>query len=159
MNSKLWISAAVVATLALSSCEDPAVKMEQEMINQVVVKAMTDISVTTTATSTCTGQDTSWTNQFASCYVVNIRKLPEIEDARYSDYEFFAEINGNKVSGGEAVLDELNDASAGIVENAVFSQFAVNGLNLVIPIEDLYSAKFYVETPGNKREIRLNEVY
>ena len=32
MNSKLWISAAVVATLALASCEDPAEKMEQEMI-------------------------------------------------------------------------------------------------------------------------------
>ena len=159
MNNKLWISAAVVATLALSSCEDPAVKMEQEMIDQVVVKAMTDISVTTTGTSICTGQDTSWTNQFASCYVVNIRKLPEIEDVRWSEYEFYAEINGNKVNGGEAVLDELNGTSANIVENAVFTQFAVNELNLVIPIEDLYSAKFYVETPGNKRELRLSEVY
>jgi len=120
---------------------------------------MTGITVTTTAVSTCTGNDTSWTNQFASCYVVNIGSLPEVDDVRYDTYSFYAVINGKKVIGGEAVLDELNRLSAGIVENAVYSQFSVNDLNIIIPIELLYSAKFYVDAGGNTRELQLKEVY
>jgi len=41
----------------------------------------------------------------------------------------------------------------------VFDQFSHNDLNLVIPIKDLYSAKFYVDAGGNTRELRLDEVY
>ena len=156
---KKWIGGAVLATLALTSCENRQEQYEQDMINSCNVKAMTGITVTTTATSTCTGNDTSWTNQFASCYVVNIGSLPEVDDVRYDTYSFYAIINGKKVVGGEAILDELNRLSAGIVENAVYSQFSVNDLNIIIPIELLYSAKFYVDASGNTRELELREVY
>ena len=156
---KKWIGGAVLATLALTSCENRQEQYEQDMINSCNVRAMTGITVTTTAVSTCTGNDTSWTNQFASCYVVNIGSLPEVDDVRYDTYSFYAVINGKKVVGGEAILDELNRLSAGIVENAVYSQFSVNDLNIIIPIELLYSAKFYVDAGGNTRELELREVY
>ena len=156
---KKWIGGAVLATLALSSCENRQEQYEQDLINSCNVRAMTGITVTTTAGSTCTGNDTSWTNQFASCYVVNIGSLPEVDDVRYDTYSFYAVINGKKVIGGEAVLDELNRLSANIVENAVYSQFSVNDLNIIIPIELLYSAKFYVDAGGNTRELQLKEVY
>ena len=156
---KKWIGGAVLATLALSSCENRQEQYEQDLINSCNVKAMTGITGTTTATSTCTGKDTSWTNQFASCYVVNIGSLPEVDDVRYDTYSFYAVINGKKVVGGEAILDELNRLSANIVENAVYSQFSVNDLNIIIPIELLYSAKFYVDAGGNTRELQLKEVY
>ena len=156
---KKWIGGAVLATLALSSCENRQEQYEQDLINSCNVKAMTGITVTTTAVSTCTGNDTSWTNQFASCYVVNIGSLPEVDDVRYDTYSFYAVINGKKVIGGEAILDELNRLSAGIVENSVYSQFSVNDLNIIIPIELLYSAKFYVDAGGNTRELQLKEVY
>ena len=156
---KKWIGGAVLATLALSSCENRQEQYEQDLINSCNVKAMTGITVTTTAVSTCTGNDTSWTNQFASCYVVNIGSLPEVDDVRYDTYSFYAVINGKKVIGGEAVLDELNRLSANIVENAVYSQFSVNDLNIIIPIELLYSTKFYVDAGGNTRELQLKEVY
>jgi len=156
---KKWIGGAVLATLALSSCENRQEQYEQDLINSCNVRAMTGITVTTTAVSTCTGNDTSWTNQFASCYVVNIGSLPEVDDVRYDTYSFYAVINGKKVIGGEAVLDELNRLSANIVENAVYSQFSVNDLNIIIPIELLYSAKFYVDAGGNTRELQLKEVY
>ena len=156
---KKWIGGAVLATLALSSCENRQEQYEQDLINSCNVRAMTGITVTTTAVSTCTGNDTSWTNQFASCYVVNIGSLPEVDDVRYDTYSFYAVINGKKVGGGEAILDELNRLSANIVENAVYSQFSVNDLNIIIPIELLYSAKFYVDAGGNIRELQLKEVY
>ena len=156
---KKWIGGAVLATLALSSCENRQEQYEQDLINSCNVRAMTGITVTTTAVSTCTGNDTSWTNQFASCYVVNIGSLPEVDDVRYDTYSFYAVINGKKVIGGEAVLDELNRLSANIVENAVYSQFSVNDLNIIIPVELLYSAKFYVDAGGNTRELQLKEVY
>tara|TARA_R110002020_G_scaffold253853_3_gene467473 strand:+ start:331 stop:804 length:474 start_codon:yes stop_codon:yes gene_type:complete len=156
---KKWIGGAVLATLALTSCENRQEQYEQDLINSCNVRAMTGITVTTTAVSTCTGNDTSWTNQFASCYVVNIGSLPEVDDVRYDTYSFYAVINGKKVIGGEAVLDELNRLSANIVENAVYSQFSVNDLNIIIPIELLYSAKFYVDAGGNTRELQLKEVY
>ena len=156
---KNWIGGAVLATLALTSCENRQEQYEQDRINSCNVRAMTGITVTTTAVSTCTGNDTSWTNQFASCYVVNIGALPEVDDVRYDTYSFYAIINGKKVVGGQAVLDELNRLSANIVENAVYSQFSVDDLNIIIPIELLYSAKFYVEAGGNIRELQLREVY
>ena len=156
---KKWIGGAVLATLALTSCENRQEQYEQDLINSCNVRAMTGITVTTTAVSTCTGNDTSWTNQFASCYVVNIGSLPEVDDVRYDTYSFYAVINGKKVVGGEAILDELNRLSANIVENAVYSQFSVNDLNIIIPIELLYSAKFYVDAGGNTRELQLKEVY
>ena len=156
---KKWIGGAVLATLALSSCENRQEQYEQDLINSCNVRAMTGITVTTTAVSTCTGNDTSWTNQFASCYVVNIGSLPEVDDVRYDTYSFYAVINGKKVIGGEAILDELNRLSANIVENAVYSQFSVNDLNIIIPIELLYSAKFYIDAGGNTRELQLKVVY
>jgi len=156
---KNWIGGAVLATLALTSCENRQEQWEQDRINSCNVKAMTGITVTTTAVSICTGNDTSWTNQFASCYVVNIGALPEVDDVRYNTYSFYAIINGKKVVGGQAVLDELDRLSANIVENAVYSQFSVDDLNIIIPIELLYSAKFYVEADGNTRELQLREVY
>ena len=160
-NMKLnkFISVAVVATLALTSCENREEQWLEDRINSCNVKAMTGIKVTTTAISTCTGRDTSWVNQFASCYVVNIGALPEVDDVNIDTYEFYAMLNNKKVTGSEAMLDKLDKTCEGIVYNAVFSQFSVQDLNIVIPIEDLNSAEFYVETPNNIRKLTLNEIY
>jgi hypothetical protein len=68
-------------------------------------------------------------------------------------------LNNKKVTGGEAMLDKLDKTCEGIVRDAVFSQFNVQDLNIVIPIEDLSSAEFYVETPNNIRKLTLNEIY
>jgi len=160
MNNKLWISAAVVATLALSSCEDQAAKMEQEMIDQVTVKIMSNNSVTSTATSTCTGQDTSWTVNFGVCYVVNIAKLPEVDDIRYSDFEFYAELNGKKIAGFSGLQSQVSGIAGDLVQGNVNMQLSGHSsVAVYLTHEEMYNAKFYVETPGNKRELRLSEVY
>ena len=56
---KKWIGGAVLATLALTSCENRQEQYEQDLINSCNVRAMTGITVTTTAVSTCTGNDLS----------------------------------------------------------------------------------------------------
>lgn len=145
--------------LGLASCESREDQYYEDMINSCEVKAMTGIEVHWRAYSTCTGQDTSGVKEFASCYVVNIGVLPEVEDVRYSEYEFYAMIDGMKVTGSQMVLNGLQEEIAGKVYGLVFDQFSHNELNLLIPLYMLGDAEFYVETPGNIRQIRLGEIY
>ena len=159
MKSNKFIAAAVAATLALTSCESRQERYEQDLINACNVKAMTGIEVHWRAISYCTGLDTSGVKKFASCYVVNIGNLPEVNDVRYDDYEFYAMINGKKVTGGAMITNGLNIISSDLVYDLVFDQFSHNELNLIIPINNLYDAKFYVDAGGNTRELRLDEVY
>ena len=159
MKINKWIGVAVAATLALTSCDKREEQYELDRINSCNVKAMTGIEVHWRAISTCTGQDTSGVKKYASCYVVNIGNLPEVNDVRYDDYEFYAMIDGRKVVGSTMITNGLNIVSSDLVYNLVFDQFSHNDLNLVIPIKDLYSAKFYVDAGGNTRELRLDEVY
>ena len=159
MKSNKFIAAAVAATLALTSCESRQERYEQDLINACNVKAMTGIEVHWRAISYCTGLDTSGVKKFASCYVVNIGNLPEVNDVRYDDYEFYAMINGKKVTGGAMITNGLNIISSDLVYDLVFDQFSHNELNLIIPINNLYDAKFYVYAGGNTRELRLDEVY
>jgi hypothetical protein len=159
MKNNKFIAMAVAATLALTSCDKREEQYELDRINACNVKAMTGIEVAWRAISTCTGRDTSGVKKYASCYVVNIGNLPEVNDVRYDNYEFYAMINGEKVTGGEMITNGLNELTSGFVYNLVFDQFSHNDLNLVIPIEYLYSAKFYVDAGGNTRELRLDEVY
>ena len=159
MKSNKFIAAAVAATLALTSCDKREEQYELDRINACNVKAMTGIEVAWRAISTCTGRDTSGVKKFASCYVVNIANLPEVDDVRYDDYEFYAMIDGRKVTGGAMITNGLNIISADLVYNLVFDQFSHNELNLIIPINNLYDAKFYVDAGGNTRELSLGEVY
>ena len=159
MKVNKWIGVAVAATLALTSCDKREEQYELDRINSCNVKAMTGIEVHWRAVSTCTGRDTSGVKKYASCYVVNIGALPEVDDVRYDDYEFYAMIDGRKVVGSAMITNGLNIVSSDLVYNLVFDQFSHNDLNLVIPIKDLYSAKFYVDAGGNTRELRLDEVY
>ena len=159
MKANKWIGVAVAATLALTSCDKREEQYELDRINSCNVKAMTGIEVHWRAISACTGRDTSGVKKYASCYVVNIGALPEVDDVRYDDYEFYAMINGRKVVGSTMITNGLDIVSSEFVYNLVFDQFSHNDLNLVIPIKDLYSAKFYVDAGGNTRELRLDEVY
>jgi len=159
MKSNKFIAAAVAATLALTSCDKREEQYELDRINACNVKAMTGIEVHWRAISICTGLDTSGVKKFASCYVVNIGNLPEVNDVRYDDYEFYAVIDGRKVTGGTMISNGLNTITTDLVYDLVFDQFSHNELNLIIPIYNLYDAKFYVDAGGNTRELRLDEVY
>ncbi len=159
MKSNKFIAAAVAATLALTSCDKREEQYEQDLINACNVKAMTGIEVHWRAISVCTGRDTSGVKKFASCYVVNIANLPEVDDVRYDDYEFYAMIDGRKVTGGSFIHDGLQAITENLVYNLVYDQFSHNELNLIIPIDNLYNARFYVDADGNTRELSLGEVY
>ena len=159
MKNNKFIAMAVAATLALTSCDKREEQYELDRINACNVKAMTGIEVKWRAYSACTGLDTSGVKKFASCYVVNIGNLPEVNDVRYDDYEFYAVIDGRKVTGGTMISNGLNTITTDLVYDLVFDQFSHNELNLIIPIYNLYDAKFYVDAGGNTRELRLDEVY
>ena len=85
MKINKWIGVAVAATLALTSCDKREEQYELDRINSCNVRAMTGIEVHWRAISTCTGRDTSGVKKFASCYVVNVAVLPEINDVRYDE--------------------------------------------------------------------------
>ena len=159
MKINKWIGVAVAATLALTSCDKREEQYELDRINSCNVRAMTGIEVHWRAISTCTGRDTSGVKKFASCYVVNVAVLPEINDVRYDEYEFYAIIDGRKVTGGSFIDNGLQELTASIVYNLVFYQFTVDDLNLIIPINKLYEAKFYIDAKGETRELRLDQVY
>ena len=160
MKTNKWISAAVVATLALTSCENRQEQYEQDMINSCTVKIMSQNSVTTTATSSCSGLDTSWTVNFGVCYVVNIASLPEVDDVRYSDFEFYAELNGKKIAGFSGLQSQVNGIAGDLVQGNINMQLSGHDeLAVYLTHEEMYNAKFYIETSENKREIRLSEVY
>lgn len=155
---QLLISATLL--LALASCESREEQYAQDLINSVEVRAMTGNSVTTTAGVSCDPESfTSSTVHFAVCYVVNIAKLPEIDDIRYDSYEFYAEKDGVKYTGNQAVEKYINANSLGVIDYAVSQSISVADLRLLIPQDEIYLYKFYVETVDNKREIKLGEVY
>ena len=159
MKINKWIGVAVAATLALTSCDKREEQYELDRINSCNVRAMTGIEVHWRAISTCTGRDTSGVKKFASCYVVNVAVLPEINDVRYDEYEFYAMIDGRKITGGGMITNGLNIVTADLVYDLVFDQFTVDDLNLIIPINKLYEAKFYIDAKGETRELRLDQVY
>ena len=106
MNNK-FIATAVAATLALTSCESRQEQYEQDLLDACNVKIMSDNYVKTTAISSCTGLDTSFTVDFGVAYVVNVANLPGIDDVRYDDYEFYAMLDGRKVKGFQNLKDQV----------------------------------------------------
>ena len=96
MKINNFIAAAVAATLALTSCESRQEQYEQDLLDACNVKIMSDNYVKTTAISSCTGLDTSWTVDFGVAYAVNIANLPGIDDVRYDEYEFYAMLDGRR---------------------------------------------------------------
>ena len=68
-------------------------------------------------------------------------------------------VDGRKLTGGSFITNGLQELTANIVYDLVFDQFAVDDLNLIIPINKLYEAKFYIDAKGETRELRLDEVY
>ena len=160
MKNSKFIAAAVAATLALTSCDKREEQYEQDLINACSVKIMSDNSVTTRAISSCTGLDTSWTVNFGVAYVVNIANLPEIDDVRYDSFEFYAELNGRKIVGFSSLKGQISELAGTLIQGNIHAQLSGhNELAVYLLHENMYDAKFYVETTNNKREVKLTEVY
>jgi hypothetical protein len=160
MKNSKFIAAAVAATLALTSCDKREEQYEQDLINACSVKIMSDNSVTTRAISSCTGLDTSWTVNFGVAYVVNIANLPEIDDVRYDSFEFYAELNGRKIVGFSSLKGQISELAGTLIQGNIHAQLSGHDeLAVYLLHENMYDAKFYVETTNNKREVKLTEVY
>jgi len=160
MKNSKFIAAAVAATLALTSCDKREEQYEQDLINSCSVKIMSDNSVTTRAISSCTGLDTSWTVNFGVAYVVNIANLPEIDDVRYDSFEFYAELNGEKIVGFSSLKNQISNVASSFIQGNIHAQLSGHDeLAVYLLHENMYDAKFYVETANNKREVKLTEVY
>ncbi len=160
MKNNKFIAAAVAATLALTSCDKREEQYEQDLIDACGVKIMSDNSVTTRAISSCTGLDTSWTVNFGVAYVVNIANLPEISDVRYDSFEFYAELNGEKIVGFSSLKDQISGMASSFIQGNISAQLSGHDeLAVYLLHENMYNAKFYVETANNKREVKLKEVY
>ena len=160
MKNNKFIAAAVAATLALASCESRQEQYEQDLLDACNVKIMSDNSVTTRAISSCTGLDTSWTVNFGVAYVVNIANLPEIDDVRYDSFEFYAELNGRKIVGFSSLKGQISELAGTLIQGNIHAQLSGHDeLAVYLLHENMYDAKFYVETTNNKREVKLTEVY
>jgi|TARA_B100000900_G_C20227070_1_gene572281 hypothetical protein len=160
MKNNKFIAMAVATTLALTSCESRQEQYEQDLINACNVKIMSDNSVTTRAISSCSGLDTSWTVNFGVAYVVNIANLPEINDVRYDSFEFYAELNGEKIVGFSSLKNQISGIASSFIKGNIHAQLSGHDeLAVYLLHENMYNAKFYVETTNNKREIKLTEVY
>jgi hypothetical protein len=160
MKNNKFIAAAVAATLALTSCDKREEQYEQDLIDACGVKIMSDNSVSTYAVSSCTGRDTSFTVNFGVAYVVNIANLPEIDDVRYDSFEFYAELNGEKIVGFSSLKDQISGMASSFIQGNISAQLSGHDeLAVYLLHENMYNAKFYVETANNKREVKLKEVY
>ena len=160
MKNNKFIAAAVAATLALTSCDKREEQYEQDLIDACGVKIMSDNSVSTYAVSSCTGRDTSFTVNFGVAYVVNIANLPEIDDVRYDSFEFYAELNGEKIVGFSSLKDQISGMASSFIQGNISAQLSGHDeLAVYLLHENMYNAKFYVETANNKREVKLTEVY
>ena len=160
MKNNKFIAAAVAATLALTSCDKREEQYEQDLIDACGVKIMSDNSVTTRAISSCSGLDTSFTVNFGVAYVVNIANLPEIDDVRYDSFEFYAELNGEKIVGFSSLKDQISGMASSFIQGNISAQLSGHDeLAVYLLHENMYNAKFYVETANNKREVKLKEVY
>jgi hypothetical protein len=160
MKNNKFIATAVAATLALTSCDKREEQYEQDLIDACGVKIMSDNSVSTYAVSSCTGRDTSFTVNFGVAYVVNIANLPEIDDVRYDSFEFYAELNGEKIVGFSSLKDQISGMASSFIQGNISAQLSGHDeLAVYLLHENMYNAKFYVETANNKREVKLKEVY
>jgi len=160
MKNNKFIATAVAATLALTSCDKREEQYEQDLIDACGVKIMSDNSVSTYAVSSCTGRDTSFTVNFGVAYVVNIANLPEIDDVRYDSFEFYAELNGEKIVGFSSLKDQISGMASSFIQGNISAQLSGHDeLAVYLLHENMYNAKFYVETADNKREVKLKEVY
>jgi len=160
MKNNKFIAAAVAATLALTSCESRQEQYEQDLVEACGVNIMSDNSVTVSAKSICTGLDTSFTVGFGVAMCINIANLPEVDDVRYDDFEFYAELSGEKVQGFSNLENQITGFAADFIQGNVSAQLNGNDeLAVYLLHENMYKAKFYVETPGKKRQVQLKEVY
>jgi len=161
MKNNKFIAAAVAATLALTSCESRQEQYEQDLLDACNVKIMSDNYVKTTAISSCTGLDTSFTVDFGVAYVVNIANLPGINDVRYDEYEFYAMLDGRKVKGFQNLKDQVGKLSQGLIEGNINMQLSGHDdLAVYLLHENMYKAQFFVENgDGQLFELQLNEVY
>jgi hypothetical protein len=159
MKLNNFIASAVVATLALTSCEktDYDVQFDRD----THVKIMSDNSVTSYAVSSCTGKDTSFTVDFGVAMCINVANLPGIDDVRYDDYEFYAMLDGRKVKGFQNLKDQVGKFSQGLIEGNINMQLSGhNDLAVYLLHENMYKAQFFVENgDGQIFELQLKEVY
>jgi len=160
MNNK-FIATAVAATLALTSCESRQEQYEQDLLDACNVKIMSDNYVKTTAISSCTGLDTSFTVDFGVAYAVNVANLPGIDDVRYDDYEFYAMLDGRKVKGFQNLKDQISDRAQNIIDGNINLQLSgYTDLAVYLLHENMYKAQFFVEnSDGQIFELQLKEVY
>jgi len=161
MNMKLnnFIATAVAATLALTSCEktDYDVQFDRD----AHVKIMSENYVKTTAISSCTGLDTSWTVDFGVAMCINVANLPGIEDVRYDEYEFYAMLDGRKVKGFQNLKDQISDRTQGLIDGNINVQLSGHtDLAVYLLHENMYKAQFFVENgDGQLFELQLKELY
>ena len=156
-----FIATAVAATLALTSCESRQEQYEQDLLDACNVKIMSDNYVKTTATSSCTGLDTSFTVDFGVAYAVNVANLPGIDDVRYDDYEFYAMLDGRKVKGFQNLKDQISERAQGLIDGNINVQLSGHtDLAVYLLHENMYKAQFFVEnSDGQIFELQLKEVY
>jgi len=161
MNMKLnnFIATAVAATLALTSCEktDYDVQFDRD----AHVKIMSENYVKTTAISSCTGLDTSWTVDFGVAMCINVANLPGINDVRYDEYEFYAMLDGRKVKGFQNLKDQISDRTQGLIDGNINVQLSGHtDLAVYLLHENMYKAQFFVENgDGQLFELQLKELY
>jgi len=161
MKMNNFIATAVAATLALTSCESRQEQYEQDLLDACNVKIMSDNYVKTTATSSCTGLDTSFTVDFGVAYAVNVANLPGIDDVRYDDYEFYAMLDGRKVKGFQNLKDQISNRVQGLIDGNINVQLSGHtDLAVYLLHENMYKAQFFVEnSDGQIFELQLKEVY
>ena len=148
----------LAVSLGLASCTKD--EFSHEELNETHVKIMGDNFVTASAISSCTGLDTSWTVQFGVAMCINIANLPNIDDVRYDDFEFYAMVNGRKTVGMQGIKDQISDRAMAIIDGNITMQ--LNGhtdLAVYLLAENYYNAEFFVEANGIKTRINLREVY
>lgn len=148
----------LAVSLGLASCTKD--EFSHKELNATHVKIMGDNFVTASAISSCTGLDTSWTVQFGVAMCINIANLPNIDDVRYDDFEFYAMVNGRKTVGMQGIKDQISDRAIAIIDGNITMQ--LNGhtdLAVYLLAENYYKAEFFVEANGIKTNINLREVY
>ena len=68
--------------------------------------------------------------------------------------------NGEKVQGFSNLENQITGFAADFIQGNVSAQLSGHDeLAVYLLHENMYKAKFYVETPSNKRQIQLKEIY
>jgi hypothetical protein len=163
MNMKInnFIASAVAATLALTSCESRQEQYEQDILNSCNVNIMSQNNLTITAKSSCTGLDTTFTTNFGIATAINVGVLPGIDDVRYDYYDFYALVDGKKVSGFEDLKESIGEKYQTVIEGNIDAQLSNHSeLAVYLLHENMYNAQFFVENgDGQLFELKLNEIY